>query len=192
MRKNTQGLLSYRMTESFKQKNIHDLFLETYDTHAAGILKHVLIRVSNREVAQDITSETFTKTWEYITKGNTIQNLKGFLYTVADHLVVDYYQQKTRFPSSLDDLTETSSEPHEHTLLEHTDTKINMDRMRAYVRELPQEYQKIILFRFINEFSIAEIRAITGKSSTNIYVSIHRALRILKNKMKHDQYEPLI
>ena len=179
------------MTEPLKQKSINELFLETYDAHAAGIFKHALLRVSNVETAQDITSETFTKTWQYLSKGNDIENLKGFLYTVADHLIVDHYHHKTRAPLPLDELIESPSEPHEHAVLEHADTAMRIDHMRSYIQELPPEYQKIILFRFVDELSIAEIQKLTGKSATNIYVSIHRALRMLKAKMKQHHYESL-
>ena len=189
--KNIAHITSCIMTEPLKQKSINELFLETYDAHAEGIFKHALLRVSNMETAQDITSETFTKTWEYLTKGNDIQNLKGFLYTVADHLIVDHYHYKTRAPLPLDELIETSAEPNEHALLERADTAVRLNQMRSYIQELPPEYQKIILFRFVDDLSIAEIRKLTGKNSTNIYVIIHRALRMLKIKMKQHHHEPL-
>jgi len=44
----------------------HQEFIKLYDENVTGIYRYILIRVSSKEAAQDLTSEVFLRTWEYI------------------------------------------------------------------------------------------------------------------------------
>ena len=39
-------------------------FLEAYDTYNDDIFRFCIVKVRNRDIALDITQDTFTKTWE--------------------------------------------------------------------------------------------------------------------------------
>ena len=58
-----------------------------------------------------------------------------------------------------------------------------VDFIKKRLNELPDDYKQIVIFRYIDELSVGEIKNITGKSITNIYVIIHRALKSLKQKL---------
>jgi len=47
-------------------------FLASYDEFSDAIFRFCVLKVSNREVAVDLMQDTFTKTWDYVAKGNTI------------------------------------------------------------------------------------------------------------------------
>lgn len=53
-------------------------------------------RVSDRELAKDLTQETFVKVWEYMVSGKVIEKLKPFLYRVATNLIIDNARKKAR------------------------------------------------------------------------------------------------
>ena len=44
-------------------------FLRAYEEFADAIFRHCYFRISDREVAKDLTQETFTRTWKYIVDG---------------------------------------------------------------------------------------------------------------------------
>ena len=49
-------------------------FLDAYQQYADAIYRHCFFRVYNRDLAQDLTQETFIKTWKYISEGKEIKN----------------------------------------------------------------------------------------------------------------------
>ncbi|MFH1769661.1 MAG: RNA polymerase sigma factor, partial [Parcubacteria group bacterium] len=75
------------MVDSYKVQ-----FIEFYREHSPDVLKYCYFRVSSKEEAEDLTSKVFLKTWDYITKGNKIDNLRAFIFKVAHNIVIDFYK----------------------------------------------------------------------------------------------------
>src|SRR5579863_136343 len=82
---------AFNVPQNQKEKE----FLEAYQHYADAIYRHCYFRVYNKELAEDLTQETFIKTWKYITEGKEIKNLKAFLYKVAVNLIIDNSRKKT-------------------------------------------------------------------------------------------------
>jgi RNA polymerase sigma-70 factor (ECF subfamily) len=163
--------------------DLHDRFLAAYDAYAASILRHASFRVSDRKTAEDITSETFMRAWDFVRKDNNVENFKGFLYKIADNLIVDHYRAKGNAHVSIDVIPEAK-------LADQTDLPADMGRrlsiesMKELLQSLPEGHRDILVYRYIDELEISKIRELTGKSAANIYVVIHRALKVLREKLK--------
>ncbi|MBI2459352.1 MAG: RNA polymerase sigma factor [Parcubacteria group bacterium] len=158
-------------------------FMQAYDNYSRNILRHIYIRVSNRSAAEDILSETFLKTWQFLRQGQEIKNLKSFLYKVANNLIIDYYRKKSDRPVSLTDLIKepAAEAPSAQDLV---DKQFSDVFLKKYLDKLPPRYREIIIYRYLDELSIKEIKQITGKTAANIYVMLHRGLKLLKGSLK--------
>ncbi len=55
-------------------------FGSVYDAYAERIWRHIFIRIQLREETNDLTSQVFYKTWEYVKSGRHIMNISAFLY----------------------------------------------------------------------------------------------------------------
>ncbi len=60
----------------------------------------VLSYVNDKEVAQDITQETFLKVWRNIKKIDKTKNFKSWLYTIAKNTAFDFLKKKKAIPFS--------------------------------------------------------------------------------------------
>lgn len=164
-------------------KGIHDRFMEAYDAYAESILRHASFRVSDRKVAEDITSETFMKAWDYARKNTKVRNLKGLLYKIADNLIIDHYRARKYAPMPIDAVPEAR-------LADQTDLPADLERkmsfetIKNHLQSLPQDHRDMLVYRYIDGLEISKIKALTGKSATSIYVTIHRALKRLKSRIK--------
>ncbi|KKQ21557.1 hypothetical protein A2999_02520 [Candidatus Wolfebacteria bacterium RIFCSPLOWO2_01_FULL_38_11] len=164
-----------------KEMRIEEAFLAAYDQCSENILRHIYFRVSNMALAEDLTSETFLKTWQYLSGGKEVKNLKGFLYQVANNLIIDHYRQKPKEAVSFDNLPEFKDD--KKSLSRDIDKGIEIGLLKKNLEQLSEDYRKILIYRFIDDLSIDEISKITDKSSVNIYVIIHRAIKVLKKKI---------
>ena len=61
--------------------------------------------------------------------------------------------------------------------------------MMEMLKEIKDEYQEIIILRFVEEFEIEEIANITGKSKGSVRVLSHRALKSLEKVMKMKEHK---
>jgi RNA polymerase sigma-70 factor (ECF subfamily) len=72
--------------------SIHQQFGSIYDKYVDKIYRFMFVKVSSQMVAQDLTSETFTRIFEYISRNNAkrIDNMQAFLYRTALNIVTDH------------------------------------------------------------------------------------------------------
>lgn len=167
--------------ESSKKKE----FLEAYDRYSPAILRHIYFRINNWELAEDLTQETFLKTWTYIagSKGK-IDNLKTFMFRVAHNLIVDHYRRKPRMPISIENV-DPDKVKIEAVQESQANAVIEMDLMKKSLQKLDENHRQIITYRYIDDLSIEEIEKITERSANNISVMLHRALKNLKEGVKY-------
>lgn len=163
-------------------ENLEKSFLAAYDQYAPNILRHICFRISDKESAKDLTSETFMRTWQYLKEGKEIKNFKSFLYRICNNLIVDYYRDKDRRNIPLEGIKEPQAL--EESNLVKIERRFDFETVKKHFDSLPQDYQDILIYRFVDDLSIREIKEASGKSIINIYTICHRALKILKQKLK--------
>jgi RNA polymerase sigma-70 factor (ECF subfamily) len=158
-----------------------DAFALLYDYYVEPIYRFIYFKISHREEAQDVTGEVFLKCWQYLVAGNAseIRSFSALLYTIARNQIIEVYRHRAKRPESpLDENTEKGDGGIAARALA---AREDLDKLLVVLRKLKQEYQEVLLLRYVEDFSIGEIAAITGKSGTSVRVTIHRALKKLKS-----------
>lgn len=159
-------------------------FLEAYDEYADALFRYCYFRVKDREKAQDLMHETFTKTWEYLRAGNEIQSLRAFLYRVAHNLSVNEVVRSQ--PLSLDELQETVGYDPEDTKASSPEEDAEGILLMERLMELPDADRQALTLRYVEGMRVKDIADHLGESANAVSVRIHRALARLR-----DLSEPL-
>jgi RNA polymerase sigma-70 factor, ECF subfamily len=155
-------------------------FIEAYTTLADAIWRHVYFRIWNRDMAKDLMQDTFTRTWNYIRKGKKVNNLKAFLYKVANNLIIDAYRKKREI--SLDGLQQNGFDVESHEQLRIERDVENSNALRL-VEKLEPHHRDIIVMRYVDDLSIKEIADVIGQSENVVSVRINRGMKELKKLM---------
>lgn len=163
---------------------IKDHFLAVYDQYADDIFRFCALKVSSREVAQDITQEVFMRLWQQLRIGTDVLNERALLYTMARNLVIDWYRRRKE--QSLDALSEEGFEfaSGEHgSITQHAE----MREVLEVIRELDEPSREALTLRFVEGLSPKDIAAITGETANAISVRINRALKKVQDRLHiHD------
>tara|TARA_Y100001935_G_C17204724_1_gene456916 strand:+ start:297 stop:830 length:534 start_codon:yes stop_codon:yes gene_type:complete len=169
-----------------EQKHLQQQFIEIYDELADTLFRHCSFRVSDKEIAMDIMQDAFTKTWDYVSKGNDVHDVRAFVYRVANNLIIDHYRKKKS--SSLEALTEESETEKEFAVDRDTQERIYTDaelsHVAGYLEEMDDSYREVLVMRFIDGLSpkdIADIADITEEEPNTVSVRINRAVKQLKH-----------
>lgn len=152
-------------------------FLKAYDEFADAIFRHCYFRISDRDKAKDIAQETFLRAWHYVTEGNTINNMRSFLYRVANNLIIDEMRKKKTV--SLEKLQEEGFDPG-FDGKEKTEKQIDANQMVEMLKKLEAPYRDVITMRYVNDMSPKEIAEILKESENAISVRIHRGIQKLR------------
>jgi len=164
-----------------------EAFGKLYDEYVEKIYRFIFFKVSNREEAEDLTSEVFLKTWNYLIKPsqNKVKSFSGLVYKVARNALIDYYRSKSKQQEcSLEDAPEMVDLNNQYKEIEN---KEEVKYLLEIIKKMKEGYQEIVLLHYIEELSIAEIAKITEKSRTNVRVTLHRALKLLNKLIEEDK-----
>lgn len=162
------------------QRKTEDLFFEMVKSYEDAIFRFVFFRVQNRSVALDITQDTFTKTWMYLSRGKTIDHPEAFLYRAARNTLIDYYKKAKS--SSLDSLIDEGFDPGSKADIDEIFRQDDIQTVRSLLDTLDEESKQIIFLRFTEEKPIEEIASLYGKSTNAMTVQIHRIIKKLRSQ----------
>jgi len=174
----SEKILLYRL----QTKQDPEAFATLYDLYVKRIYRFVFFKVSGHEEAEDITSDVFLKVWNHIAGKKELKSFSGLLYRVARNCIIDLYREKSFHanPLLLSELPEGREPAASIDLGERVGVTIEAERIIQAIKKLKQEYQEVITLKYIDELSVEEISEITGKGNIAARVTLHRALKKLK------------
>jgi RNA polymerase sigma-70 factor (ECF subfamily) len=139
---------------------------------------HARIRYDTREQREDMVQEVYARAWIAMCKGKGANsNPKGWLYQIAHHLIVDYYEMRSRRPvveepePVLAFMLDTQMEPHE--LFEQVQL---IAQVQTIARTLTPA-QELVILRRLDGYAYAEIASELGKDEGACKALRHRATR---------------
>ncbi len=155
----------------------HQRFIENYDDNADAVYRHCYFKLYDKEQATDVMQEAFLRAWEYVVKGKKVDNLRAFVFKIANNRCIDILRKKKE--SSLDALMEEgfdASLEDGKTIERNTDSGFAL----RLLKKLNLSSREIMIFRYVDDLSIKEIAEIIGETENGVSVKIHRATAELK------------
>jgi RNA polymerase sigma-70 factor (ECF subfamily) len=158
-------------------------FLELYDAHVGKIYRYIYFRVNAEELAQDLTSEVFLKSWQYLSS-KSVGNPRAFFYQIARNLITDFYRKKDKMPIALSEITDRPISDKSDSPLDLAAVSSDMTSVKQALRQLSPDYQEIVIWRYLDELETKEIAEILNKSEGAVRTLLSRALGELRGKMQ--------
>jgi len=162
--------------------DVRKTFGQIYDRYIEKIYRFIFFKVNSQEIAEDLASETFLKTWEVFKNGKEIENMQAFLYKTARNLVIDYYREKGKVQIVSADnplITDPSQNLEEKEML-----RSDINVVKGALTNLKEDYQNVIIWHYLDDLPIQEISNMLGRTEEATRVLLHRALEALKNEIK--------
>jgi RNA polymerase sigma-70 factor, ECF subfamily len=159
-------------------------FNSLYSCYAERIFRLVCYRVPEKADAEDITQEVFIRAWRAVGRYRIgTAPFLSWLMVIARNLVADFYRGRKN-NVLLDENTPYSSGI---DIEREVEVSLKQDELRRVISRLKKVKQKVLIMRFIEDRSYAEISQVLGKSEGAVRVLVCRALLDLKKEIgSHD------
>lgn len=146
----------------------------------------------NAASAEDLASETLVEAWKSLGRFNGGCRFSTWLYAILVHRAQKLFRTASRQPflfdptpsaddpASADRLLENVQDAHslpDETLLENELSS----HLRAVVKKLPREHQQVLLLRFYQDASLAEIAAALDLPLGTVKSRLHHALQKMRS-----------
>ncbi len=164
-----------------------EAFSLLYSRHVTKIFNYIYYRTGNTSDAEDLTSRVFHRAMAHI-KNYRDQGVpfSAWLYRIAHNLVANWHRDNSRRKEvPLEDHTNLTMRGNlpEISLVESQE----IEKLLQVIRKLSAERQQILILKFVEGLSNAEIAVIMGRSEGAIKSLYHRTLLSLRENI--DQFE---
>jgi RNA polymerase sigma-70 factor (ECF subfamily) len=179
-------LLLYRVRE----KHDREAFGELYNTYITAVFRFVLLKVSHREEAEDLTAEIFTKAWQHLTSASAseVRHFRAFIYKIARNAIIDFYRTRAKKGTDAIEVAENIPDDRQN-ILTKLDIASDVDMLVKAIRQLKQEYQDVLFLRYVEDMSISDIARALEKNQTAVRVTLHRAVKKLETVISRQPTE---
>ena len=159
-------------------------FAKIYDANIEKIYRFVFLRVNSKEMAQDLTSETFLKCWSsFQSDPDNIKNPRAFLYKTAKNLVIDHYRKQGRTQLVSTDFDEVQVADPKADFAQKAVLASDMESVHKALSGMNEDYQNAIIWRYLEDMPIKEVSQLLERSEEATRVLLHRAMKDLRTRL---------
>jgi len=165
-------------------------FDELYSRYAKS-LKHYFYRMLDKDgdLADDYLQELMLKLCNNCKKYNGSVSFKTWLFSMAHNQCKNYYRHKAVVNKHHNELVNTQNFETAGIYYDNYDRSVLEKALQEALDQLSYEKREIVLLRFQEEKSIAEIALITGIAEGTVKSRLHYALGYLAKLLQHHRTE---
>jgi RNA polymerase sigma-70 factor (ECF subfamily) len=158
---------------------------EIFDAYYERIHSYIYRRTGSPSMSEDMAGEVFLRLLEAIKTGRGPRtNLLAWLYRVAHNLIVDHYRRQSKAKTqSLEDWLVSVPD----TMSDGVDRELTKEQLRQAISRLTGDQQQVIVLKFVEGLSNAQVGIILGKPEGAIKSLQHRALAALRRQIEEGQ-----
>jgi RNA polymerase sigma-70 factor (ECF subfamily) len=161
-----------------------EAFGELYERHVRKIYNYIYYRTGNHDDAEDLTARVFQRALKHV--GNFQDQgvpFSAWLYRIAHNLVANWHRDRSRRPViPLEDhmfVRGAGAHPEMEAIAFE-----EQEMLLTAVQRLPPERQQLLILKFVERLSNAEIGAIMDRTEGAIKSLYHRTLIALREEVK--------
>jgi RNA polymerase sigma-70 factor (ECF subfamily) len=154
-----------------------------YERYVAKIYNYVYYRTGDHHEAEDLTERTFQRAMVHIGRyRDRGVPFSAWLYRIAHNLVANWHRdQGRRQVLGLEEATLLgASRERPEAAAEVNEQR---ERLLAAIRRLPAERQQLLILKFVERLSNAEVGKIMGRTEGAIKSLYHRTLISLRDEL---------
>lgn len=140
-------------------------------------------RLSDRDEAEDVAQECFVKAWGSISSLDQPGAFAGWLVRIAGNLAIDRGRKRAASPAG-ENGEESIPDPRPGPIC-NLEAEETASQVRTAVAELPEMHRTVVVMRFMEGMSYAEIEEALGITGGSLRGRLSRALSGLRRSLGH-------
>jgi RNA polymerase sigma-70 factor (ECF subfamily) len=159
-----------------------EAFGKLYSRYVDKIYSYVYYRTGNSQDAEDLTARVFFRAIQHI-ENYEDQGVpfSAWLYRIAHNLLANWYRDQSRRQMlSLDSIAQWHVEDSPEVATELLEDR---EALLEAIRRLPSDRQELLILKYVERMSNADIGGIMGRSEGAVKSLYHRTLLSLRDDL---------
>ncbi len=174
------GESSYRRDPSEDPRELERLVR----TYAQPLVRYAYSIVECSATAEDVMEDAFVQLLLHRGSFHDEAALRAWLYRVVHSKAVDYLRRHRRFVPLEDVEQVLSTDGPEAAALDNARNAT----LYLCLQKLPKQYREVLQLKYLDDFKIAQIAAITGTSVKQVYNALERGRIALRESMMKEGF----
>ncbi|MGQ9585499.1 MAG: RNA polymerase sigma factor [Anaerolineae bacterium] len=160
-----------------------EAFGSLYERYVDKIYSYLYYRTGSREDAEDLTARTFYRALDNLPRyQDRGLPFSAWLYRIAHNLMANWHRYQNRHPQvSLENLS--LADPPGRAPEASLEKKEERELVLKAIRSLPPERQQLLILKFAEQMSNAEIGQVMGRTEGAVKSLYHRTLLALRKEL---------
>lgn len=162
---------------------------KSFEAHHSNLFTYIRSRIRSLEEAEDVLQEVYVQALGSLNVLDAVDNLTGWLYTVAKHKIIDWYRKKRLPTVSIDEADKNGiqfkdmlAEEIPDQLDENTRQFVLQSIMDA-IDELPDKQKYVFIQQVIEGKTFRELAAQVGESINTLIARKRYAVEFLRSRL---------
>ena len=157
-----------------------------YARHVRGVYSYLYAQTGTREIAEDLTSQTFVRALEGVSGIRSGESFAPWLMRIAHNTLIDHRRASHRAGRLMERLKGVFQEG---TAQDDHDSLAGTESFLALTAPLPKEQRDALALRFKADLSTARVAEVLGRSEGATRMLLVRALRTLRGRTAQGEEE---
>ncbi len=179
------------------QKAIHGdqkAYSELMTLYWASVEKTFSLKLQSKEDVEDLSIATFSKAFDKLKSYNDSFAFSTWINTIATNTLIDFYRKNSQKTISIDDKKDDES-----STMDIIDNGLDPERnliqkqknkhIASLVHQLKPHYRELIILRYLDELSYAEIAEKLNMPLGSVKAKLFRARNLLVQILKPQENE---
>ena len=166
-----------------------EAYAELYEQFMPKVYRYISFRISDENMAQDLTSIVFEKALTKFSGFNPQKaSFSTWIFTIARNTIIDHYRVYKKHEYVKPDIEVNASAQYPSPEDEAIKAE-NTQRLRVFLSRLNKREQEAIILKYSNGMSNREIAEVLHLSESNVGSILCRTIRKLRNSFVEWQNE---
>jgi len=166
-----------------KDLRAFELLVKQYEKLVFFVIHRLVQDKQNKE---DICQEVFIKIHHSLPSFRFQSKLSTWIARIAYLTAINYVKSSKNksayeYPENIDNYHFTDENPERELIKKNTSVYVNY-----LIEQMPHQYKTVLTLYHLNEFSLTEIKDITGIPEGTVKSYLFRARKLLKEKIEKD------
>ncbi len=154
---------------------------EVYEKSFEKLYKFFYYKVQSRDIAEDLTSDTFLAFANSLKANKEIQNINAFLFGIARNVFTKYLQQKYKQEIPFSNISDNFEDYVDNYIVEIKRTPSLDEKVKKFMDKVPEKQRIVLELRFFQKLSLKEICEKLNKDMNYVKTTQKRGIRSLKD-----------
>ena len=158
---------------------------ENYKNNRTGLFNYIKSKINRIEEAEDILHDVYLQAFKNIDVTEPVENILGWLFTVANNKIIDWYRKRSRNNVPLEEhhsLTEILDIDDQFNFDKYTREIVSKTIMNA-IDKLPIKQKNVFIMHAIENKTFKEISIIENVSINTTLARNRYAIKNLKKQL---------